>query len=809
MGRWVVPLLFTATAVSATSNMIFKKIDVQMGAVGSDDDVRIKICDLSKCCTTKELSNTFGSEWKAKKLETWDGSDLGNCSSILFDDKLSSIEVTILKALSKKDALEVTSMVLSGQIGSDKKKVQMFECGSYKFSNKDAQKSNFCLKKTTTATTKRPAVTTKRPVAKASSATSNMIFKKIDVQMGAVGSDDDIRIRICDLSKCCTTKKLSHLIGSEWKAKKLETWDGSDLGNCSSILFNDKLSSIEVSILKALSKKDALEVTSMVLSAQVGSDKKKVQKFKCGSYRFSAKDEQKSNFCLNEKSSPKATTTKKPTVTTKRPVAKASSGLPNLLIKKINVQVGAVGTDDDVTMKICDLKRCCTTSKLSHTLSSEWVKNKLESWDGRKLGNCSDILFTSGASSIEVSVIKTNKKKKPLEITSIVLEASPTSDKKKTEKFKCGTYKFGASDTQKSNFCLNKNAAKTGTQSRTTPAEYKVNNVVVQMGDDGTNDDVSLEICNAKSALKCCDTGKLSGLLSNDWSKNDKETWKNKDLGLCKTTTFDACKGFDVAVKKKSGKDSLKVSTITLEVADKNDAKKSQKFVCSSYNVGASDTIKRNSCTLDSSSTLSCPKTSSLTTRRPSATTKRTVPPPKPSSGPVTGKPPLFSDSENIILKGFEVQVGGGTNDGTKDTVTAKICSADKKTCCETPQLSKRSGNNWVRNGNVTLPGTSLGLCKDKVFKTKARTTISNLLETNLVLTLNRIGKDGMRLESFYLDAETAVGSQKRRFKCGKIAVELSNKGTKECYAQFPKKSVQTPRKPATTTRPPFRSGSG
>ena len=115
------------------------------------------------------------------------------------------------------------------------------------------------------------------------------------------------------------------------------------------------------------------------------------------------------------------------------------------------------------------------------------------------------------------------------------------------------------------------------------------------MGDDGTNDDVSLEviiilnqylsikiifffqICNSKSALTCCETGKLSGLLSNDWSKNDKETWKNKDLGPCKTKNWDACRGFDVAVKKKSGKDSLKIKDITLELVDKKDAKKTQK----------------------------------------------------------------------------------------------------------------------------------------------------------------------------------------------------------------------------------------
>ena len=77
-----------------------------------------------------------------------------------------------------------------------------------------------------------------------------------------------------------------------------------------------------------------------------------------------------------------------------------------------------------------------------------------------------------------------------------------------------------------------------------------------------------MQICNPRSTPKCCETGKLSSLLSDDWSKNDKETWKNKDLGPCKTRTWDARGGFDVAVKKAGGKDSLKVTNITLEIAD-------------------------------------------------------------------------------------------------------------------------------------------------------------------------------------------------------------------------------------------------
>jgi len=210
-------------------------------------------------------------------------------------------------------------------------------------------------------------------------------------------------------------------------------------------------------------------------------------------------------------------------------------------------------------------------------------------------------------------------------------------------RFKCGSYKFGTTDTKKINFCLNE---KSGTLPRTTQKpsvsqkpitsladleNYKINNVVVQMGDDGTNDEISLEICNAKSALTCCDTGKLSGLLSDDWSKNDKETWKNKDLGPCKTKPFNACRGFDVAVKKKSGKDSLKVKDITLELVDTKDAKTTQKFVCSNYNVGATDTVKRNTCVLKTN--LNCPQASSITTRRTTVKPKSTTRPPFRSGG--------------------------------------------------------------------------------------------------------------------------------------------------------------------------------
>jgi len=567
---------------------------------------------------------------------------------------------------------------------------------------------------------------------------------------------------------------------------------------------------LEVSVLKTIGKKKLpLDITSITLEASPTSDKKKIERFKCGAFNFGGTDAKKINFCPNEKS-PLTTaprTTRKPAAPVSAKKPQTSAGLPNLQVKKIVVQVGATGTDDDVTMQICDLAKCCTTSKLSHTLSSEWVKNKKETWDGRKLGNCSNILFRTGAPSLEVSVIKTiGKKKLPLDITSILLEAAHNNDKKKIEKFKCGAFRFSGTDSKKSNFCQNENS---NTLTRTTARpiasladleNFKINNVVVQMGDDGTNDDISLEICNAKSALTCCDTGKLSSLLSNDWSKNDKETWKNKDLGQCKTKPWNACRGFDVAVKKKSGKDSLKIKDITLELVDQKDAKKTQKFLCSNYNIGSTDTVKRNTCVLQGSP-LNCPKapvTTKRTTKSPLSTGTRT--------GPClrNGK---NCDNNNVILKELDVQIG---RDGTTDKVSAKVCTPDQKTCCSTHELSARTGNNWVRNGNTTWKGSPLGLCRDFQFLTQPRTTVTNLQEIKLVVTLNKPGKNGMRLTNFNINAKTPSG-QDRIFKCGKIDVVDINRATKECVAKFGKKALRTTtKKPkTTTTRPPFRSGSG
>jgi len=236
------------------------------------------------------------------------------------------------------------------------------------------------------------------------------------------------------------------------------------------------------------------------------------------------------------------------------------------------------------------------------------------------------------------------------------------------------------------------------------------------------------------------------------------------------------------------------------------------RFVCSDYTIGNTDTIKRKTCTLDpKSSKPSCPQTTPTINKPNPSQTKN--PASRTSSGTQSSK------SENVILKEFKVQVG---RDGTKDSVYAKVCTVDNKACCVTPILKKREkgNNNWLRNGTETWSGTTLKLCDNKEFTTQTSTTVTNLLESKLILTLEKSGsKDGMKLDSFDIEAVSATGSGKRSFKCGKIVVDKNtdNTATKECVARFPKTFTSNLNtgpclrsgrncKPTTTTRGPFRS---
>ena len=62
--------------------------------------------------------------------------------------------------------------------------------------------------------------------------------------------------------------------------------------------------------------------------------------------------------------------------------------------------------------------------------------------------------------------------------------------------------------------------------------------------------------------------------------------------------------------------------------------------------------------------------------------------------------------------------------------------------CCQTGDLKKAGTNGWARNKKETWPLITLGRCAGERFPTQARTTISNLNEASLELTLTKKGNN-------------------------------------------------------------------
>ena len=191
---FVTVLTVSCFSLALSANVVVKKIEVQMGAVGSDDDIRIKICEGSKCCTTDKLSNILGSEWDAKKKEKWDGGKLGNCSDVSFSDNLPFLDATIIKKGKKdKEGPEVVNMNITGRIGKDKKNVVIFNCGIYKLSKTDRQKSGKCINPKYVAPVPKslpPPSLSSVPIV------ANYNINKISVQMGDDGTDDDVSLEV-------------------------------------------------------------------------------------------------------------------------------------------------------------------------------------------------------------------------------------------------------------------------------------------------------------------------------------------------------------------------------------------------------------------------------------------------------------------------------------------------------------------------------------------------------------------------------------------------------------------------------------
>ena len=181
------------------TGMQITEFKVNMGAVGSDDDIRIATCDTSKCCTTEVLYNLFSGEWRANKSETWKGDKLGNCSEIIFDADSSRLNVSIVR-LGDRPGPAVASLLVIGQTLGNLSDTKQFQCGAYNLGASDSVQSVLCSKVASVSEISQPR------------ADSAMTISQIDVQMGSQGTDEDMRVKICDNKSCCTTGVLYNFL---------------------------------------------------------------------------------------------------------------------------------------------------------------------------------------------------------------------------------------------------------------------------------------------------------------------------------------------------------------------------------------------------------------------------------------------------------------------------------------------------------------------------------------------------------------------------------------------------------------------
>jgi len=288
-------------------------------------------------------------------------------------------------------------------------------------------------------------------------------------------------------------------------------------------------------------------------------------------------------------------------------------------VKKIVVQVGADGTDDDVTVKICSdaSTTCCTTPPLKKTFSDDWSRNDLEEWSGKYLGECADKKF---AVEKGLGVTLSKKGKDKLEVTNLIVEAEVGDvTNKVTEKFECGAWSIGDGSSNGTKLC------------NTSAFSYEiVDKIVVTMGNEGTDDDVKVDICSDVDD-GCCRV-KLKSLLSDDWSKNDVETWKGSDLGKCEDVKYKVKNGLKVSLVK-NGKDDLIVNKVTVQTEDLNG--KQAEYDCKGYTLtgrvktcGANDICQQsNTCATKGSLSPFKSLSTRPTTRQPlTSTTLRSKP---------------------------------------------------------------------------------------------------------------------------------------------------------------------------------------
>jgi len=314
-----------------------RKFQVQVGAQGTDDDVRIKVCsddknDKKACCTTPPLKKTFSDDWSSNDLEQWGPDYFGPCKGKKFLVR-QGLDVTIEK--DGKSALQVTSLFIEADGVTTNPKVkspERFECGRFSVAKNTAKsKTNFC----------------------GTGPYSYERVKEIKVAIGPDGTNDDVRAEFCsDVDSVCCRTKLSTLLRDDWSKNDDEQWGESDLGPCKTTLYKVR-NGIRFTLLK--NGKDDLQVNKLV----VGTENLRGVKFSydCKDFKLASQGTPcvEGVTCKQEKVCPKKpsgrATTKKPgskkTTTTRRPNRTTARGVTSTkkagLIDRIKGSLGFGG----------------------------------------------------------------------------------------------------------------------------------------------------------------------------------------------------------------------------------------------------------------------------------------------------------------------------------------------------------------------------------------------------------------------------------------------------------------------------------
>lgn len=238
-------------------------------------------------------------------------------------------------------------------------------------------------------------------------------IKEIVVKVGKQGTNDDVFLQICsdyDKKDCCKTPALKSFFSDDWSSKDTETWKPSSLGPC-----KDQEFKVKNKLNVTLSKDGAgpLEVESIdVFGVNPDKKVKELERFQCGSYLLGGATSGQRKQC-------------------------ATGPYHYQRMEKVVVQVGPDGTDDDVKVKVAsDTNDVACDRKLSHLLSDDWKKNKLETWLKSSFGDCKTLqLKVTNAPVFSVS----KNGKDNLTVRSVTFYMI-RSDNGETTKYECGGF---------------------------------------------------------------------------------------------------------------------------------------------------------------------------------------------------------------------------------------------------------------------------------------------------------------------------------------------------------------------------------